>query len=338
MSLWLCRAGKMGEHETKFIEDNRIYCTWDRLEWDLSSVTDREAFREKLQDTYPDVKANTIRNWVGQLWAFSHSMEVTDWVMIPSKITPVVHIGEITAPYKFDKDASPPYWHYHDVKWIKDVPRTEFDQDLLYSIGAFMTVCKITRNEAEQRVQTMVKGSTTRTQPLPDDGETISTAPEIDLEDNALQEIADQIIRKSKGHEMANVVAAILKAKGFTTYVSPAGPDKGVDILASQGSLGFGSPSICVQVKSGSEPVDRPTLDQLIGAMSNHKAEYGLLVSWGGFKSSVLNETANHFFKVRLWTHKDILQEFLKHYEDLPEEIRETIPLKQIWIIDKRTD
>ena len=46
---------------------------------------------------------------------------------------------------------------------------------------------------------------------------------------------------------------------------SPAGPDKGVDILASAGTLGFGSPKICVQVKSTDAPVDRIVLDQLGG-------------------------------------------------------------------------
>ena len=31
MSMWLCRAGRYGEFENKFLEDNRIYCTWDNL-------------------------------------------------------------------------------------------------------------------------------------------------------------------------------------------------------------------------------------------------------------------------------------------------------------------
>ena len=31
MSMWLCRAGSSGEFENKFLEENRIYCTWDNL-------------------------------------------------------------------------------------------------------------------------------------------------------------------------------------------------------------------------------------------------------------------------------------------------------------------
>ena len=35
MSLWLCRAGRQGEYESKFLTDKRIYLTWDQLDIDL---------------------------------------------------------------------------------------------------------------------------------------------------------------------------------------------------------------------------------------------------------------------------------------------------------------
>ena len=146
--------------------------------------------------------------------------------------------------------------------------------------------------------------------------------------------ITNLIIQKTKGHGLAKIVDAILRAKGFTTYVSPAGPDKGVDILASAGTLGFGSPKICVQVKSTDAPVDRIVLDQLGGVMKNFGAEYGLLVSWSGFKSSVINETAKQFFEIRLWTHKEIIEEFLRYYDQMDDEIKELIPLKKIWVVN----
>lgn len=342
MALWLCRAGKMGEYETKFIEDNRIYCTWSNLNWNMSSLTDRVTFKEKLSEAYPEESTNTVRNWTGQLWAFSHGMKTGDWVLVPSKIKSVVYVAEIKTDYKFEVNADETYRHYHEVNWIKEIPRIDFDQDLLLSLGAFMTVCQIARNDAERRIHAMVNYSSTTavSRQLPDmesrDDEL--DILDIDLEDKALQEIGDRIIRKYAGHGLAKVVAAILEAKGFITHVSPPGPDNGVDILASKGSLGFESPRICVQVKSGGTPLDRATHDQLIGAMSNHKADYGMLVSWGGFKDSIKKEEAKHFFKIRLWTHKEIVQEFLTHYEALPEDIREAIPLKRIWIVDKRAN
>lgn len=88
-----------------------------------------------------------------------------------------------------------------------------------------------------------------------------------------------------------------------------------------------------VQVKTGDSPIDRPTLDQLIGTMQNFRAEYGLLVSWSGFKKTVLQVKANQFFKVRLWDQYNILNELYKNYESIDEEIRADIPLKRIWVL-----
>ena len=31
MPIWLCRAGRYGEFENKFLEDSRVHCTWDNL-------------------------------------------------------------------------------------------------------------------------------------------------------------------------------------------------------------------------------------------------------------------------------------------------------------------
>ena len=100
----------------------------------------------------------------------------------------------------------------------------------------------------------------------------------------------------------------------------------------------IGSPKICVQVKSTDAPVDRIVLDQLGGVMKNFGAEYGLLVSWSGFKSSVINETAKQFFEIRLWTHKEIIEEFLRYYDQMDDEIKELIPLKKIWVVNNNEE
>ena len=163
----------------------------------------------------------------------------------------------------------------------------------------------------------------------PSGGET----DEVDLEQLARDQVARLIIQRFKGHGMERLVEAVLRAQGYTTYRSPIGADKGVDLLAAPGALGFGHPRICVQVKSGDNPVDHPTLSQLLGTMHSVQADQGLLVSWGGFKSSVEKETAQHFFRVRLWNQADLVSQVLEHYDRLDEEIRAELPLKRIWTV-----
>ena len=37
MAIWLIRAGSHGEYELKFLQDNRVYVTWDSLDVNLAS-------------------------------------------------------------------------------------------------------------------------------------------------------------------------------------------------------------------------------------------------------------------------------------------------------------
>ena len=165
----------------------------------------------------------------------------------------------------------------------------------------------------------------------------------VETEDTDLEEMArDQIARfigaRFKGHELTRLVEAILKAQGYTTYQSPEGADGGVDILVGAGPLGFGSPRLCVEVKSGSAPVDRPTVDKLLGAVAKFGAEEGLFVSWGGFKSNVQKELATSFFRVRLWSQKELFEHLFAHYEDLDDDIKAELPLKRIWTLAVKED
>ena len=61
----------------------------------------------------------------------------------------------------------------------------------------------------------------------------------------------------------------------------------------------------------------------MFGAMSKFNAPQGLFVAWGGFKGNVQKELAQSFFKVRLWTQKELLDPDLKA----------ELPLKRIWTV-----
>jgi restriction system protein len=208
-----------------------------------------------------------------------------------------------------------------------------------------MTICRIQRNDAEARVKAMatrgwkpesVKDSAPRTPAGlqgTTDSEEAAEAANVNLEELAADRIERLIEARFKGHVLALLVEAILQAEGYTTYRSPEGADGGADILAGGGELGFGKPQICVEVKSGSDPVDRPTVDKLIGAGQKFGAETCLFVSWGGFRPNVQKELARDFFRVRLWSRKDLLEKLFIHYDRLPEEIRLALPLKRVWMV-----
>ena len=152
-----------------------------------------------------------------------------------------------------------------------------------------------------------------------------------DIEDIAGQQIISLIKSEFAGHALADLIAEILEVEGYTTKVSPPGPDGGVDILAAGGTLGLGEDRICVQVKSGDGAANHDVVLRLIGSVSNTQAQTGLLVSIGGVNAPAQKELDNNFFKLRLWQMPDVLRALYRTYGQLSDETRKKLPLKQIW-------
>lgn len=68
---------------------------------------------------------------------------------------------------------------------------------------------------------------------------------------------------------------------GYKTQVSPAGADRGKDIIASPDGFGFENPRIIVEVKHRREQMGSQQIRSFIGG--RHKDDRGLYVSTGGF-------------------------------------------------------
>jgi restriction system protein len=343
MAVWLIRAGSHGEYEQKFIQENRVYLTWDKLDVNLGELANREALFTALGERYPEAKSKTIHNWVSQIWPFGHDIHKLDLIIFPLKSQRAINIGEVTGDYHFESDGPNPFYHWIPVNWIAEsIPRVHFGKDLLNSFGAFMTICRIRRNNAEARIAKMrsnnwkpetIAAAIKDTLPASDE-----TAGDTDLEELGRDQIARLIAARFKGHLLTRLVEAILKAQGYTTYRSPEGADGGVDILAGAGPLGFGMPRLCVEVKSEESPIDRPTVDKLLGAMTKFGAQEGLFVAWGGFRSTVQKELAGSFFRMRLWAQKELLEQLFAHYDQLDEDLRAELPLKRIWTVATQED
>lgn len=346
MSIWLIRAGSHGEYEQKFIQENRVYVTWEGLDVDLSKLSNRPALSEAMELRYPNTKPKAIMNWVSQVWPFAHEIKKGDLVVLPLKTQPVVYIGEVTGDYRAETAGPDPFFHWRSVKWVGEaVPRTHFGQDLLYSFGAFLTICRIQRNNAEQRIAAMranewkpetMAGALGAANlpdallPASDEGQTLSSTS---LEELAHDQIAALIAARFKGHNLTRLVEGILKAQGYTTYRSPEGADGGADILAGSGPLGFSEPRLCVEVKSEATAMGREPVDKLLGAMTKFNATQGLFVAWGGFKGNVHKELASQFFRLRLWSQKELLEQLFEQYERLDDDLKAELPLKRVWMV-----
>ena len=337
--VYLARAGGNGEDEV-YALDHGVAINGFRQYRSLAAAKDYDAILALQKTVKPELKPRAAGNYAGQLWAFAIAMQPGDIVVLPRKLTAQVALGRVTGPYKYEMVGGVPR-HTRAVEWVRpDVARSVFGQDLLHSFGAFMTVCNITRNGAEQRVAAVLAGK-------PDPGytpapgklpkpETVAGDAEdasLDLGQAAHDQIVAHIQSRFSGHALARLVEAILTADGWVTRLSPPGADGGVDILAGRGPLGLDQPRLCVQVKSQASPVDVTVFRTLQGSMQSFKAEQGLLVAWGGFNKVVLAEARQGYFAVRLWESRDLVEAIYRNYERLPAEIQAELPLKRVWML-----
>ena len=337
--LYLTRAGGRGEDEDIALENDLAIIDFRDIP-SLEGATDYDSIAKLVNDALPDQKPRRRLNFVRQLLAFAVSMSRGDLVVLPRKLTSQIAIGRVTGPYQYSQVNSEPR-HTRPIEWVRtDIPRTTFEQDLLYSFGAFMTVCSISRNGAVRRVEAVLQGK-------PDPGPSISIGkkskeswqtddqaePVPDLVQMAHDQIVARIQSRFSGHALTRLVDAVLKAEGWVTKASPPGPDGGVDILAGRGSLGLDGPRLCVQVKSQQSPADVTVYRTLLGTMQTFKAEQGLLVCWGGFNRVVVQESKQGHFTVRLWESSDLVEAIYASYDHLPAEIQAELPLKQVWTL-----
>ena len=337
--VYLARAGKNGQDEELAIEKQLAIIGFRGVP-SLEDARDYDTVVERVKDTHPDIKSRAAGNLARQLWAFALAMQEGDIVVLPRKLTSQIAIGRVTGPYRHTQVNSE-FRHTRPVEWIRtDVPRTAFEQDLLYSFGAFMTVCNISRNDAVRRVLAVLEEK-------PDPGPSILSKPPTkesppsedqtevmpDLTQMAHDQIVVRIQSRFTGHALTDLVDAVLQIDGWTTRVSPPGPDGGVDILAGRGSLGLDSPRLCVQVKSQTSPADVTVYRTLLGTMQTFNAEQGLLVCWGGYNKVVQQEAKQSHFMVRLWDSSDLVDAIYRNYERLPAEIQAELPLKRVGML-----
>jgi restriction system protein len=340
--LFLTRAGRDGEDEEFALEQSLAVIGFRDIP-SLQAARDYPDVQRLVEAAHPDAAKRRIGNWAGQLWAFAISMAEGDIVVMPCKTSGQIAIGRVSGPYKFQM-VGDALRHTRPVRWQrKDVTRTNFRQDLLDSMGAFMTVCQIQRNGAVDRVMAVMNGDsdpgldsqTGEPAAAPSETQTPATIAEehVDYERSARDKIIKFIAENFREHDLTHLVAAVLAADGWVTKVSKPGPDGGVDIYAGRGSLGTEQPRLVVEVKSQRTPADVGVYRGLKSSIQTFNADHGLLVCLGGFNRAVDREARQDHFKVRLWTSEDLLDAIVRLYPAMSKEMQSRLPLKPIWTL-----
>ena len=141
-------------------------------------------------------------------------------------------------------------------------------------------------------------------------------------------------------YEFQDLVRYLFIGMGYrVSYVSPKGPDGGVDIIAHKDVLGVEGKVIKIQVKhtqnikntTGIGEKDIRELDSLCKGSNS----FGVIVSLKGFIKDVeKNVRTGKFEDITLIDSVLFVDLWTEHLDNIPEEGKKLFPLKKVYIVD----
>lgn len=302
-----------------FLNHNVVAIGWKAM-GDLSLIKpDREAFKEKYKNVYPDGKPQAIPTSAGMLFRFIHEVKIGDYIVFPSKFNREINIGIIEGEYTY-VDSSSEYVQRRKVKWLKHLPRTAFSQGALFEVGSALSFFSI-KNYADEFLSMIDK----KIEIAPDDDETVAKTAE-DIIESTRDFILKELSKNLKGYDLETFVAELLKAMGYHTSLSAHGGDSGIDITAYKDEL---PPRILVQVKSGDGDIKETTIQSLKGAM--REGDYGLFVTLSNYTKNAQKYLDNTPI-IRGINGTELVELILKYYDDLNDTYKKMIPLQKVYI------
>ena len=131
-------------------------------------------------------------------------------------------------------------------------------------------------------------------------------------------------------YDFQDLVAALLRAMGYHVYwVSPPGPDRGLDILAFTDPLGATGPRIKVQVKRRQEKTTADGLRSFMAILGPQ--DVGIYLSAGGFTTDAEREArGQENRRITLIDLERFFDLWVEHSDRLTEPDRARLPLKPV--------
>lgn len=331
--VWGIHGGSSGEAFDLFTEQGVVAIGFAAP--DLSAVPDDAAsFRAIVEALFPDRSPNSIAVTAGQLRRFRYEVAIGDIVVYPAKQDRTYRIGRVEGDYQYAGEVAS-YPHRRSVTWLATADRDAFSQSARYELGSAMTLFRVKSHPGEfLAVLAGDKPSASAGETADDPAEAIgTTAAAIQVAQSTEDFVLERIRTHYHSFAFEEFVAELFTAMGYRAEPTRKTGDHGVDVIAGRGPLGLDPPILKIQVKAGTTATGDPELMKLNGSVAQHEGEAGVLISLGGFTSNALKQ-AQTLKSMRLVGPSEFVALVLDHYDLLPEQIRQNIPLRQVWAPD----
>lgn len=324
-NVWMVRAGESGYLIDAFRKGVVS------IGWGLGDVSgmDLPALKKLYAAKYPKEGPGRQQNAISVIWRFSHVIKLGDTVVTYDPTARLYLIGEVVGDYRYEPKAAEDHPHTRKVKWLSEAPRDLLDVATRNSLGSTLTLFAINAEVfADLKAAADGKKHSEPAGGLSDKREELQQSNK-DAAQEAKQLIEDKILGIDD-YEMQELIAAVLRAMGYRTRVSPRGPDRGVDVMASPDGLGLQEPRIKVEVKHRpGSAMGSQEVRSFLGSLRS--GDKGLYVSTGGFSKEAKYEAERANIPVTLIDLQELAQLVTEHYDNFDAVGRALVPLVRIY-------
>jgi len=326
-AMWMVRAEAGGVLFERFKAERFVAMGLDV--GPLHDLRTRKEIADRIRSRNPDWSDGKVAIWAGMLLRFQHEIAVGDSVVTYDPPTRVYLVGTIASDCIYDEKRVPGDPFTRTVDWRGEVPRDDLSIAAKNSLGAIATLFRVPIDAAGE-LEVALRGE--RKPPevhAPKDDIIDERALLDDVHARAMEFIKDRVIQLD-WDDMQHLVAGLLRAMGYKTQVSPAGPDRGRDIVASPDGFGFENPRIVVEVKhrTGSQMGSQDIRSFLGGRHANDK---GLYVSTGGFTKDARYEADRATIPLTLMDVDDLVKAVVEYYDSMDIETQRLLPLRKLY-------
>lgn len=322
---FMVRAGNDNELVDEFESRSLVAIGWGET-GDVSDIHSYEEMKARFNATeeFSEHNSRRIAQSAGQVSRFALEIEEGHLVLTYDKTEREYLIGKVTGGYEWKPGEHPPeYPHVRYVEWADTVSRDEFTTSTKNTLGSTLTVFSL--DDCVDEILSVLSGETPEESEDEED-----TVPFVDEVENQADELISDILANMDPFIFEELVAAVLRAMGYTAKKTRDSQDRGIDVVAHPDSLGFEEPYIKAQVKRQQSKVGSPDMRAFTGTLGN--GERGLFVSTGGYTSEAQDAARNAEQRVTLIDRDEFIDLLIQHYDDLESEYQATVPLKQVYI------
>jgi restriction system protein len=329
MKFWMVRAARNGLLAPDFKDKSIVAIGWHEV-GDLTSIQDLHQMRAVVAAAYPDMNPGAVINAAGVLHKFRSKIKVGDTVVSYDPERRIYLFGEVSSDYRYDPTVFDQHPNIRSVKWHAEISRDHLSAGSKNSLGSTLTLFD-PGDTVLAEMRTLAAGDRPEPQ-TPSDEDVEEEESEVIFHDTlskAHEFIKDRILSISFD-EMEALTAALLRAMGYKTRVTPKGPDQGRDVIASPDGLGFQAPRIIAEVKH--RPKDSMGAEKIRAFIGGLRAgDRGLYVSTGGFTKEARYEAGRSNVPVTLVDPDYFADLVVEHYESFDAEGRTLVPLKKVY-------